>query len=233
MHVFPAIFSYHAPRWQCRSYPEQSDLSQWSQFYQGRWSLVAKYHHLQLWLERPPPALLLLLLLLYFFTSKRFCKNRLSSICSERFCLNEVCLRSKSPSLWIKFWSRPSLTRKIYIHVEFEFVKDWFINPIQDGPFQGCSRMRGVGGIVGQKDPLSKMCYTYPKMMKLGSYTLAKEDPKNIQIMWHTTCVLLTSASFLRKWANFAISRNTDIDCVLLHNFYFFDLFLSLWRFFK
>ena len=108
-----------------------------------------------------------------FFTSKRW-KNQISSICSERFCLNEVCLRSESPSLWIKFWSRPSLTRKIYIHVEFEFVKYWFINPIQDGPFQGCSRMRGGGGgggVVGQKDPLSKMCSAdisifSPKMSK-------------------------------------------------------------------
>ena len=28
--------------------------------------------------------------------------------------------------------------------------------------------------------PLHKICHTYPKMMKLGSYTLAKEDPKNM-----------------------------------------------------
>ena len=48
------------------------------------------------------------------------------------------------------------------------------INPIQDGHFQGRSRMGG------QKGPLSKICHTYPTMMKLGSYTLPKEDPKNI-----------------------------------------------------
>ena len=34
-----------------------------------------------------------------------------------------------------------------------------FLNTIQDGLFQGC---------------------TYPTMMKLGSYTLPKIDPKNI-----------------------------------------------------
>ena len=49
------------------------------------------------------------------------------------------------------------------------------INPIQYGHFQGRSRMGG-----GQKGPLSKICHTYPTMMKLGSYNLAKEDSKNI-----------------------------------------------------
>ena len=46
------------------------------------------------------------------------------------------------------------------------------INPIQDGLFRGCSRMA--------KNDLPKICHTYPTMMKLGSYTLPKEDPKNI-----------------------------------------------------
>ena len=32
----------------------------------------------------------------------------------------------------------------------------------------------------GQKNPSPKICHTYPTMMKLGSYTLPKEDPKNI-----------------------------------------------------
>ena len=31
-----------------------------------------------------------------------------------------------------------------------------------------------------KKAPLPKICHTYPTMMKLGSYTLPKEDPKNI-----------------------------------------------------
>ena len=35
-------------------------------------------------------------------------------------------------------------------------------NPIQDGPFRGCSRMG-----EGQKCPLPKICYTYPAMIKL------------------------------------------------------------------
>ena len=47
----------------------------------------------------------------------------------------------------------------------------------------------------GQKDPpLSKICNTYPKMMKLDSYTLPKKDPKNTWITRHNHGVLLTSA---------------------------------------
>ena len=50
------------------------------------------------------------------------------------------------------------------------------LNPIADGHFRGCSWM--VEG--GQKGPLlPKICHTYPIMMKLDSYTLPKEDPKN------------------------------------------------------
>ena len=37
------------------------------------------------------------------------------------------------------------------------------INPIQDGPFRSCSRMRGPG-----RPSLSKICYTYPAIMGLG-----------------------------------------------------------------
>ena len=31
-----------------------------------------------------------------------------------------------------------------------------------------------------KKASLLKICHTYPTMMKLGSHTLPKEDPKNI-----------------------------------------------------
>ena len=33
---------------------------------------------------------------------------------------------------------------------------------------------------------------------------------------------------FKRKSVNFAISRNTDIDCILIYNFYFLKFFESL-----
>ena len=43
------------------------------------------------------------------------------------------------------------------------------------GPFTD-----GWGG-GGQKGfPLPKICHTYPAIIKLGSYVLPKEDPKNL-----------------------------------------------------
>ena len=51
------------------------------------------------------------------------------------------------------------------------------------------------------------------------SCTLPKEDPENIWITRQTCLLLLTSAFFQRKSANFVISRNTDMDCILVHNF--------------
>ena len=51
-----------------------------------------------------------------------------------------------------------------------------YFNPIQDGLSRGCSRMWGGRA----KMPRPKICQTYPTMMKLDSYTLPKEDPKNI-----------------------------------------------------
>ena len=41
-----------------------------------------------------------------------------------------------------------------------------------------------------------KIYHMYPTMMELGSYTLPKENPKNIWITWFTPWVLLTSAFF-------------------------------------
>ena len=73
-------------------------------------------------------------------------------------------------------------------------------------------------GWGGQKG-LHKICHTYPTMMKVGSYTLAKEDSKNVWITWHTPWVLLTSAFFHRKSADFVIWRNKYLDCILVHNF--------------
>ena len=39
------------------------------------------------------------------------------------------------------------------------------INPIQDGSFQGCSRMGGQT----KMSPLPKICHTHPTMMNLGT----------------------------------------------------------------
>ena len=78
------------------------------------------------------------------------------------------------------------------------------------------------GGI--QKRSLHpKTCHTYPTMMKFNTvipYLKKIKKKKKKWITWHTPWLLLTSAFFHRKSANFFISRNTDIDCILVHNFF-------------
>ena len=44
----------------------------------------------------------------------------------------------------------------------------------------GAAHGLGEGG-RRQKDPLPKIYHTYSTMMKLGSYTLPKEDPKKYE----------------------------------------------------
>ena len=62
-----------------------------------------------------------------------------------------------------------------------------------------------IWGVNPVQDGLFQGCYPhgYPTMMKLGT----------------VIPYLLTSATFYRKSANFAISRNTCIDCILIRNF--------------
>ena len=88
------------------------------------------------------------------------------------------------------------------------------INPIQDRFFLGCSRIGGGEAPLALN--LSRISY---KDETWHSYTLPKEDTKNIWITWHTPWVFMTSALFHQKLDNFAISRNTDIDFILIHNF--------------
>ena len=70
-----------------------------------------------------------------------------------------------------------------------------------------------------KRPPLPKIFHISYNDETWHSYTLPKENPKTIWITCHTPWVLLTSAFFHQKSANFAISRNTDIDCILIHNF--------------
>ena len=56
-------------------------------------------------------------------------------------------------------------------------------------------------------------------MMKLDSYTLHKENPKRFESRGKRLEFYGHQNFFHGKSANFAISRNTDIDCILKHNF--------------
>ena len=73
-----------------------------------------------------------------------------------------------------------------------------------------------------EKGPsLPKICRTYPTMMKLGT---VMPDPKKIQKIYEsrdTPLELCWYQHFFHwKSANFAISRNADVDCILIQNFY-------------
>ena len=50
------------------------------------------------------------------------------------------------------------------------------------------------------------------------SPTLPKGDPKNIHVTLHTPSVLLASTFFHRKSTILVVSRNADINCILMHN---------------
>ena len=99
------------------------------------------------------------------------------------------------------------------------FCKKVVLNLFRIGLFGAA---HGWGGGVQKSSPPTKLWHISYNVEIGHSYILPKEDPKNIWITWHTPAALLTSAFFHQKPANFAISRNTDIDCVLMHNFSFF-----------
>ena len=77
-------------------------------------------------------------------------------------------------------------------------------------------------GCGGKKTPLPKICHTYPAMMKLGPVI---PYIKKIQKYINHVANSLSSADiniFHWKSENFAISRNEDIDCILMNNFQLF-----------
>ena len=102
----------------------------------------------------------------------------------------------------------------------FYFAFKYPVNCIQDGLF---GATRGWGPL------LLKICHTYPTMMKIGSFTLPEEDPKNIAVTWHASWVVHTSTLFHRKSTNFAITANTDIQ--ILFWYIIFNPFNFSWVF--
>ena len=84
-----------------------------------------------------------------------------------------------------------------YIHLPFKFLfikgsYNFITNRVHQHVCTGCCTFSwsemgdGVGG-GGKKATLLKICFTYPTMIKLGSYTLPKEDQRNILLEshWH------------------------------------------------
>ena len=62
-------------------------------------------------------------------------------------------------------------------------------------------------------------------MMKFGTVISYLKVIQKIYESRDTSWVLLTSAIFHRKSANFATSRNTRVDCILIQNFLIFLTF--------
>ena len=68
------------------------------------------------------------------------------------------------------------------------------INPIQDGPFRGCSWIWAWGGVgLGNRSPLAKMGHAYRTMMKLDTFIpylgkiqkTYKSRDTPLEFLWH------------------------------------------------
>ena len=73
-------------------------------------------------------------------------------------------------------------------------------------------------GAGAKRPPLPKICHKYPVKMKPGTVI---PHLKKIQKIYQSRDTHVTHIQnfFYRKSGNFVISRNTDIDHILIHNF--------------
>ena len=94
------------------------------------------------------------------------------------------------------------------------------INPItlfRIDLFEAAHGWRAREGGVTKRPPFPKICHTYPTKMKLGTVIpYLKKTEKKFWITWHIPWVQLTSVFFHWKSAKFAISENTNVDCILV-----------------
>ena len=90
------------------------------------------------------------------------------------------------------------------------------INSFDNEPFWGCLWMGG------QKVPLPKIFHAYPLMIKLGTVIpylrkIKKENYMTQPLISHNIRFFSPAIS------NFCFMKiYTDIDCIVIHNFYFF-----------
>ena len=74
--------------------------------------------------------------------------------------------------------------------------------------------------VGAKKPPHPKICHTYPTMIKLDKFIpylkkiqkIYKSRETPLEFCWH-------QHFFTENQETFAISRNTDIDCILIHYF--------------
>ena len=92
--------------------------------------------------------------------------------------------------------------------------------PNKDRIFGGCLPMK-MGGWGTKSYPCLKSVTYILMWWNLVHLYLPKLNPINIWITWNTPWVLMTSTFFRRKSANFAISRNIDIDWIFIDTIIF------------
>ena len=138
--------------------------------------------------------------------------NCLKMLYFKRFYMFEI-FHTKSTYVCIFVCAYNRQQRKCYVFVNyhvsvsFQLYSRW--------AFSECSR-------TGQehKSPLPKICHTNPTMIKLGTVIPYLKKIQEIYESCSTShWILLTSAFFHWKPANFVMSRNIDKDCILIHNF--------------
>ena len=89
----------------------------------------------------------------------------------------------------------------------------------------GAAHRKGGGA---KRPPLPNICHTYPTMIKLGTVIPYLKEIQKLYESRDTTPDFCWHQHFFHwKSANFVISRKTDIDCILVHNFNFFLAFLK------
>ena len=89
----------------------------------------------------------------------------------------------------------------------YEISKIAILTVFRIGFFGAAEGWGGRGGGGGESDNTRLL------LQKNLSHTSYSDET------WHTPWVLLPSAFFQRKSLVFVISRNTDIDCILIHSF--------------
>ena len=101
--------------------------------------------------------------------------------------------------------------------------KEVLFKPIQDGTFRGCSRMKRTK----KTSPLSKICHTYPTMVKLGTVI---PYVKKIQKIYNHLTHILSSADisiFLPEISKFCYIKKYRyrlyVDTVFLILLTFFE----------
>ena len=80
----------------------------------------------------------------------------------------------------------------------------------------------GIFATGAKKTPLPKICHTYPTIKKLGKVIPYIKKTQKIHESRDTPPVSADISSFSLESTNFLMSINTDIQCILIHNFYFF-----------